>query len=246
MSWRIRNTSIFLFSTPWRSCDRFVIRGMFNTGTNYIQRLLEVNRAAAYPDYFACWKHAPPWEIQPLPGGSRVLEVYMVRHPLIWMQSMQKAWYSMSCKNGTLTDCELRYMYDFSAYSNDCTPRQDSSSIFRPTLEDIWYEYYGGYIQRARLQATRGYTSIIVRYEDAVDSPEFVLRILTAEMGVAARKMLLYAEPAKKHGHAHGTIEARRRLTTYPHNMFLPSPVLMRVRTNANVKHLATQLGYRL
>ena len=159
--------------------ERLQIRGLMNTGTNFLGALLESNKMKARDDF----KHALP---DLLVTPSRFLEVIMVRHPLSWVTGMQKAPYFI--------DCERKKSFSPNATCTLSLQLKDRPVVAHfKNIIDIWNRYYSGYLAWEHCW-------YIVRYEDLLLDADKTIETLTQKKrkkGPDAKK-----KPAKAHGHA--------------------------------------------
>lgn len=169
--------------------------GLFNTGTNFLEQMLHLN--CQIPDSTIStngmrrnvpWgKHTPAsWRLHfdaQVDGGvshTDTLPIVMVKDPMTWMQSMCRHPYAATwrhtqkhCPNLVANDSdeevgihgrgpdktiEVSIRYNG---NKDGTTHHNS-------LADLWNDWYGAYYEAE-------YPRLIVRYEDLLFYPEFVL-----------------------------------------------------------------------
>jgi hypothetical protein len=180
------------------------IRGLFNTGTNFVDDVMRQNAfdstsihfkhatAVGPTDLFGCWKHTPLWlllysrtHVYDMSSQltTALLTVVVVRHPLAWMESMSRHWYNLKCKdNERLTKCAFSGMHH-NALHYCAGPDTDKTEF--PGLEDLWYEYYRSFRQySSELQLVKGRerNTVMLRYEDLVLSEVSVIKFLKTKL----------------------------------------------------------------
>ena len=169
--------------------------GLFNTGTNFLEQMLYLN--CQIPDSTiptngmrrnVPWgKHTPAsWRLHfeaQVDGGvshTDTLPIVMVKDPMTWMQSMCRHPYAAQWKhtqkhcpnlvpNGSDEEAGIRGRGPENAIevsiryngNKDGTTHHDS-------LADLWNDWYGAYYEA-------DYPRLIVRYEDLLFYPEFVV-----------------------------------------------------------------------
>lgn len=188
------------FPTPTRQGQRSVqILGLYNTGTNLLQALLDKNfpgvfvppgpRRHAFGQIF--WKHVQPTVLmRKSPGLRAQLEAHdtvalaMVRDPLAWLQSTKVAPYDLAgCvdgKTGTswLTGACTLPLHSASGGGAAYTMPGPQTL---PSLPAFWNEWTKDY---ERLQEFGFRQSLVIRYEDIVLDTEAVLEKIAQLVGV--------------------------------------------------------------
>lgn len=197
---------------PGRAGARSVqILGLYNTGTNLLQALLDKN----FPGVFVAptparhgfgqifWKHVQPTELMrkdPSLRGQleahKTVAIAMVRDPLAWLQSTKAAPYDLAgCMRtyGTAwltSPCTLPLQSDSGGGAAYTMPGPQTL----PSLPAFWNEWTADY---ERLQDFGFQQSLVIRYEDIVLDTEGVLGKIAALAGVPPP-----ASVQQKHGPA--------------------------------------------
>lgn len=200
---------------------RLLMRGLFNTGTNLMQQLIERNlRATVYnywprarqknlastphPVPYGCHKHTPlrlisPAVIDPLFVQDAWLSVVMVRHPVQWLASMRKAHYDFFCADWcNLTACRQE------VWRQSMLCAMPAGSLRFGRLEDAWMDW------AAALMRWRA-PHVVVRYEDVLLRPYAVLKSVASAANASfvpehatEATLALVERAAKAHGGATG------------------------------------------
>lgn len=195
--------------------SNYWIRGLQNSGTNFLAQFLRMNGAIAArsdldPSRVGCWKHTPPWwfpsNFHPANPKLPAAEVLIiVRHPLAWVLSMTKWHYEIHCEDWkTMTRCFVT-----SCYRNLICPVFCAPSNTRPHahLEDLWSQYTQEWIFARHERRV-----LIARYEDAVLNPDaFLYHIGHTSFSRPAK---VPQSPSKRHGHPHNYSVAQENLRT--------------------------------
>eukprot|EP00928_Gymnodinium_smaydae_P010408 TRINITY_DN1391_c0_g1_i1.p1 TRINITY_DN1391_c0_g1~~TRINITY_DN1391_c0_g1_i1.p1 ORF type:complete len:359 (-),score=18.24 TRINITY_DN1391_c0_g1_i1:102-1124(-) len=201
--------------------------GLFNTGTNLLEQLLELN----FPEFgrdTKIWKHSNLKYNQEFKDSSKTVNdvhsnynysaIALIRNPFSWLVSMLKAPYDLQfclgqdfkpkfkARKDWLTHecfmpCPTTAPRTYLRYSNE--ERLHCGDMHAKTLSsivEVWNEW-----NRAYTAATRyGFDRILViRYEDLVSYPTGTLAQIAKYLDVpmpAAPK--IPEEPAKTHGNA--------------------------------------------
>eukprot|EP00928_Gymnodinium_smaydae_P010413 TRINITY_DN1391_c0_g2_i5.p1 TRINITY_DN1391_c0_g2~~TRINITY_DN1391_c0_g2_i5.p1 ORF type:complete len:359 (-),score=17.34 TRINITY_DN1391_c0_g2_i5:205-1227(-) len=211
--------------------------GLFNTGTNLLERLLELN----FPEigrHTRFWKHSNlkySWEfedssakISEVQSISNYSAIAMIRNPFSWFASMLKAPYELQFCLGQNFKPKFTVRKDWLTHkcwmpcpttarsplipaSNES--RQHCGNRHAKTLSsivEVWNEW-----NRAYMAATQyGFDRILViRYEDLVMHPTKVLARIAKYLKVPMPAMPKIPEdPAKTHGNPVDRDEALRKI----------------------------------
>lgn len=206
---------------------RLLVRGLFNSGTNFVQQLINrnlntmvydywphANRSASQPYPFGCHKHTPlqlisPAAWDPLPVQAGWLSVIVLRHPLQWLASMRKAHYNVFCRDWcALTRCS----HQLPRASLLCAA--PGGSLRYERLESAWAEWVSA-IDALCIP------HVVLRYEDALLRPFDVLAAVAAAANATFRAAHADAatidvveDAAKRHGRAAGRAQKLQELRT--------------------------------
>jgi hypothetical protein len=226
------NASFAIFETASR---KYVLAGQYNTGTNLLAKLVNLNfnglqhedqnfhgPAAGYDSYF--WKHTKPSNMKP---GVRadiesrgVAALVMVRDPMSWLQSMKKAPYD-------LAGCINRYDWLTAPCSTPSTYAEwkghvPQNQIHLNHIEAHWNEWTRDY----RHMKDFGFSdAVVVRYEDLVlDTEAQLARIASVLKLPAPAAVQQIHAPAKNHGAPNGRAAAILKLKNKPYlNSYTPA-----------------------
>ena len=200
------NATTYSWHGPWVSSGckasekKVQIRGLMNTGTNFLSAVLGNAQLKLTEDR----KHFFPWILAERGTAAKLtqLDVIMIRHPLSWITGMRKAPYFIDCG---LKDpmkypdarCQLHL-----SYKNNRRKREPMDTAFSSIL-DIWNRYYSSYLTWSGCWA-------IVRYEDLLIDANRSLNVLLdyAHPGHLERRVVAL-KPAKSHGHSRSFDDAR-------------------------------------
>ena len=198
------------------------LRGAENSGTNFVLHAFHMNgyHALRNADEDAgtrgCWKHTPPWWVMHVPTIAPVGVLAIVRHPISWVESMQKTHYDIDCANWTVGhNCSMtaRSMHSTNTL-RQCPSWQPTRTQFL-VLEDMWTAYVAGFFK-----GTFGVTQV-VRHEDVVMRPNDLWKRLRLPYRDDIR---LPTGPSKTHGLSTNLAFQRLRLSQSHYN----SPSLTR------------------
>jgi len=187
----------------------FKIRGPFDTGTNFIAKLLAINGidvhgGSAYlhdeSDHpTGGWKHWPlQWEPANMKKPNR-FNVLIARHPLSWFLSLDKATYDIKCENfDGSAPCKFELWHVLDKTDNPNVQKAlggkgygfGKGYVDFDSVVDIWNLYYRGYINTDN-------PSVIVRYEDFLTQPEEAVRTIGDLMGVPVSNFQQFTDAAK-------------------------------------------------
>jgi hypothetical protein len=196
------------------------ILGMYNSGTNLLTQLIKKNLPEAHPAAYppdAVWKHAKLSALSP--GLRRELRrhaaVAMLRSPLAWLASLEKAPYNLAdCTEGAdwLTEpCQMPETWRNAGDPGGPPPPGTvallgGASVPVPfvqnripleNVEAVWNRWAADYAHLSAFVRA----SIVVRYEDLVRSPEHELARIAALVGGKVRSPFVMQDaPAKGHG----------------------------------------------
>ena len=123
-----------------RTARHVRIRGIMNTGTNFLRTLLAKVGALKITEER---KHMFPWVLEARGAAAppRSSAVIIARHPLSWVTGMRKAPYFLDCKS-TAPDarCWMRLVYKANGKPEKIDRRYDS-------IVAVWNAYYAGYLE---------------------------------------------------------------------------------------------------
>lgn len=174
--------------TPQSSMQtRVMVRGMFDTGNNFMNKILLSNNLpykivdADYHKPYQ-WKHTPPQDLNSVSTSPNVLNVIMIRHPLAWITGIHKSPYDLSCKKDDTT-CRLQYNGKLKTW---------------PHIINVWNDYYNHF------QKIRG-NWMIVRYEDLLQDAEKEYKRIIQNLEIIQKRdrrrlFNIPVRPAKNHG----------------------------------------------
>lgn len=174
-----------------------MVRGMFNTGNNFMNKILLSNQLpykivdADYHKPYQ-WKHTPPQDLNSLSTSPNVLNVIMIRHPLAWVTGIHKSPYDLSCKSDD-TMCQLHYNGKQKTWSH---------------IISVWNDYY------THFPKING-NWMVVRYEDLLQNTEKEYNRITYNLKIIQKRnrrrlFNIPTRPAKNHGHPRGFNEAKQ------------------------------------
>jgi hypothetical protein len=206
---------------------RYVLAGQYNTGTNLLMKLVNLNFAnrrpedqnfragAAFDSYF--WKHTKPSNMKP---GVRadierrgVVALVMVRDPMSWLQSMKKAPYDLS-------GCVNRYDWLTSPCSTPPSYAEwhghvPQNQLHLKNIEAHWNEWTRDYQHMKDFGFSN---AVVVRYEDLVlDTEGQLARIAQVLQQPKPAVVQQIHAPAKNHGAPNGRAAAILKLKQKPY-----------------------------
>lgn len=152
--------------------ERVQLRGLMNTGTNFLSALLkEVDTVEER-------KHMFPWLLQ----EREDFDLVIVRHPMSWITGMQKAPYFLRSRGDFVknasTKCSLHLKLE------------ERLDVEFDSIVDIWNRYYSAYLSWD--------TGAVLRYEDLlIDADRSLRRVLGKDFH---SKKFHRRSPAKRHG----------------------------------------------
>jgi hypothetical protein len=215
--------------------ERYVIAGQYNTGTNLLAKLVDLNFGglrqedqffhggpANYDTHF--WKHTKPSNMKPRVRADierrRVVALVMVRDPMSWLQSMKKAPYDLSA-------CVNRYDWLTAPCSTPPTYNNMKGSVPQTVLhfqniEAHWNEWTRDY----RHMKDFGFSdAVVLRYEDLVLDTEAQLAHIANVLKLPAPAYVRQLHTsAKSHGASNGRAAAILKLKTKPYlNSYTPA-----------------------
>lgn len=207
------------------------VAGLYNSGTNALSRLLELNlvhpdthnstgssleetpystvpwdkhRLAKYRDSFTLEqeKHVPK---------DLVLPLVIVRDPYRWMQSMCKVPYDVKWKRSTshcpnlvvtaLDRARLKSFATLSTPTATLAPPNSTTDEY-PTLIDLYLDWYQQYLDAP-------YPRLLIRYEDLLLHAEQIVSAIANCTGMEEKQPFRYrVHAAKAHGKSANYLEA--------------------------------------
>lgn len=200
------------------------ILGLQDTGTNLLYSMLRQNFVGQLTYYTGAgkswsdrgiWKHANVWakfsnepeKFKPIQDGN-VVAIAMVREPLSWLQSIQKApyelkkctwgddWLSRPCEHplpAGYPDIEPEDAPEGVQALRRVVPPQQYSS-----LGEVWNQWTVNY---ENLTAAGFADGIVISYEDLVLHPKKVMRRIASRLGFEELQNIAIKETAAKtHG----------------------------------------------
>lgn len=203
---------------------KVLMLGLFNTGTNLLQKLLEKNFGGIHDlrGDLEIWKHIKPSHLRSQlkaigkPNQLKdALILAVVRDPMSWLQSMRKAPYDLGA-------CMRRSDWPTAG----CTfpaPHWYTSSILYPdktlahkeafqvqNIESVWNDWGTEYNNLEHIGLGK---TVVVTYEEMVMDTEGVLGRIAAALGKPAPKKVEQQHgPAKFHGNSLGRLAAIQKL----------------------------------
>lgn len=202
--------------------DRILaVAGMFNTGTNYLEALLNYNIKDMQQDIlwqvpwgkhrmaYVKYNHTAP-EMDEY-NKDNVLPIVVIRDPYAWMQSMCKSPYAaiwkhrkFHCPNLIYSKVDHHRYNQLPQFSNPDIPSFEVTVDFDDTtyensvkfdsLADLWSQWYKLYFDAT-------YPRLIVRYEDLVFQPAKVLKEIATCVDAKVRPRLIFQlNTSKQHG----------------------------------------------
>jgi hypothetical protein len=206
------------FSTASHHGPRLQVLGLFNTGTNLVQKLMMKNFPTAHfgPGPTSFWKHAKPSAMSRLKStlqSSGVVGVAVIRDPMSWLQSMKKAPYDLgNCVhsyNWLTASCTLPAPCSGPPASN-CAQAAHQGPMTFSSVPAFWNEWTKDY---DKLNTFGFQKFVVVRYEDVVLQTEQVLADIATAAGLPAPAMVMQQHaPAKTHGASNGRAAAIQKL----------------------------------
>mmetsp|Transcript_1621 Transcript_1621/g.2478 ORF Transcript_1621/g.2478 Transcript_1621/m.2478 type:complete len:280 (-) Transcript_1621:77-916(-) len=205
------------------------IRGLMNTGTNFLRTLLEEEEKEIVEDR----KHMLPWILERRGRPKNQINLIMVRHPISWITGMKKAPYFLNCEQRDYmrfpdTKCQLNLMWKFTPSNNSqkqrkIAHRKERLDVDFSSIIDIWNQYYSAYLQWQEGCA------LLLRYEDLLINPKKSIQLALSNVhdkhfsAVIQRRTTYSAlnKPAKTHGHSRSFESAKAfNLQKKWHSMF--------------------------
>lgn len=201
----------------------YVVAGQYNTGTNLLKKLVDLNFPTAHhydqnlqkglPNlhtYF--WKHTKPAHIKPdlrsLMAAQNTVALVMVRDPLSWLDSMKRSPYDLKgCvhrDNWLTAPCKTPPTYlEYWAH----VPQ---TQISLPNLQSHWSEWTKDY---QHMRDFRFHNAVVIRYEDIVMDTEGQIARIGAALGIKPTEPVKQLHSsAKSHGVSNGRAAAIRKL----------------------------------
>jgi len=202
-----------------------VLLGLFNTGTNLMEKLLRKNFPGPrdYRGGHSIWKHGKPAHIKrelAWRGKAGALKdavtVAVVRDPLSWTQSMRKAPYDlgncMKREDWPSTPCLFPAPQTHPSTIWTSATVSHTSSFMVENYESVWNDWTAEYGNLMEM----GFGKVVVTsYEEIVLDTEAVLgRVAEAMELPAPQKLKQQMAPAKYHGKPNGRMQALEKLRT--------------------------------
>jgi len=193
-----------------QATQQYVLAGQFNTGTNLLNTLVQLNFPGAFQDkqkvYF--WKHKKPSDltyVQRANLANKGVALVMIRDPLSWLQSMKKAPYDLRA-------CVTRYDWLTAPCSTpwNYAELHDTKPVHLSNIEAYWNEWTRDYQHMTDF----GFSgAVVIRYEDLVLDTEGQLQRIAHAMNLPAPSTVRQVHgPAKSHGNANGRAAAISKL----------------------------------
>jgi hypothetical protein len=196
--------------------SKYLLAGQFNTGTNLLDALVQLNFPGAFHDeqWVYYWKHRKPADMTLADRANiknkGLVALVMVRDPLSWLQSMKKAPYDMRA-------CVTRYDWLTAPCSTPPNYSQlhGTKPVHLQNIEAYWNEWARDYQHMKDF----GFSdAVVIRYEDLVLDTEGQLQRIAHVLNLPAPSIVRQVHgPAKTHGNANGRAVAIQKLKNKPY-----------------------------
>jgi len=212
------NSSFFADAAAHHGGPHIQVLGLFNTGTNLMQKLMAKNFPSAHfgPSPSSFWKHAKPSamsRLKPALQRSGAVGVAVIRDPMSWLQSMEKAPYDLgNCVhsyNWLTASCTLPAPCSGPPASN-CVHAAHQGPMTFSSVPAFWNEWTKDYDNLNQFGFSK---FVVVRYEDVVLHTEQVLAEIATTAGLPKPSYVVQQHaPAKMHGQSNGRAAAIQKL----------------------------------